>query len=379
MLAGSNPHKGQDDAMSASARNQPGIPMAPGLSDREALVLRHVIHNFILSANPVGSRTVSKLRGIDMSAATIRNAMADLEEKGLLAHPHTSAGRVPTDYGYRVYVNHLMHLEQLSVEEKQLIESNVDELMPDVEAILGRTARLLSSISRQLGVVLSPSFEEGRLERIELVPLARNRMLVVISVASGLAHTVTLEIERELRPEDIPAVRILLQKRLAGLSLREIRETIRERFADIGGELGGLVRLFINSTDRLFRLPAEQALIVEGARNIPDIPEFREEGLRSVLEILEDREMVLHLLGRHIHDELRVSIGSEHADERAVDYGLVTAGFVVGSLPGALGIIGPRRMPYSRLVSLVRYTADLINRRFRDEDGDTSQQTDTAS
>lgn len=354
--------------MSEGAQHGSGTPFVPGLSDREALVLRHVIHNFILSANPVGSRTISRLRDIDLSPATIRNAMSDLEEKGLLAHPHTSSGRVPTDYGYRVYVNHLMHLEQLSPAEMELIERNVDELMPDVEAILSRTAQLLSSIGRQLGVVLAPSFEEGRLEHLELVPLARNRLLVVITVASGLARTVTLEFERPMKAEDLPGVARLLQKRLVGLSLREIRETIQERLADIGGEVGGLARLFIDSTDRLFRLPSSQALILEGARNIPDIPEFREEGLRSVLEILEDREMVLHLLSQHLQDSVRVSIGAEHELERALDYSLVTAGFSVGSLPGSLGIIGPRRMPYSRLVSLVRYTADLINRRFRDDD-----------
>lgn len=345
-----------------------GLPAVPGLSDREAMVLRHVIHSFILSANPVGSRTISRLRDIDLSPATIRNAMSDLEEKGLLAHPHTSSGRVPTDFGYRVYVNHLMHLEQLTVEEMELIERNVDELMPDVEAILGRTAQLLSSIGRQLGVVLAPSFEEGRLERFELVPLGRGRLLVVITVASGLARTVTLEIERSVRDEDLPAVARLLQQRLVGLTLKEIRETIQERLADIGGEMGSLARLFIDSTDRLFRLPTSQALILEGARNIADIPEFREDGFRGVLEILEDREMVLHLLSQHLRDSLRVSIGTELAVERAADYSLVTAGFTVGSLPGSLGIIGPRRMPYSRLVSLVRYTADLINRRFRDDD-----------
>jgi len=358
--------------------SQDATSRVPGLSDREALVLRHVIHNFILSAAPVGSRTISKLRDIELSPATIRNAMADLEEKGLLAHPHTSAGRVPTDYGYRVYVNHLMQLEQLSAAEKQLIERNVDELMPDVDAILNRTARLLSSIGRQLGVVLAPSFEEGRLERLELLPLGGGRLLVVITVASGLARTVTLEFERRLRPEDVPAVAHLLQRRLVGLTLKEIRETIPERLADVGGEIGGLARLFLDSTDRLFRMPTGNSLILEGARNIADIPEFREEGLRSVLEILEDREIVMHLLSQHVHEDLRVAIGSENEIERVADYGLVTAGYVIGSLPGTLGIIGPRRMPYNRLVSLVRYTADLINRRFRDTGGDVSKQTDPA-
>jgi heat-inducible transcriptional repressor len=343
-------------------------PLVPGLTDREAEVLRHVIHNFVMTANPVGSRTLSKLHELDLSAATIRNAMADLEEKGLLAHPHTSAGRVPTDYGYRVYVNYLMTQERISHEERQLIQQHVDELMPDVEAILERTAQLLSRIGRNLGVVLAPAFEAGILERLDMVPLGGTRILVVITVASGLARTVTLEIDGRVQPADLQGLARLIQTRLAGLSFRQIRESIHDRLADVK-DGGGIARLFLDSTDRLFAPGPTHSVILDGARNIPDIPEFREDGFRSILEIYEDRDIILHLLNSQVGEDLSVLIGREHAEQRAAEYSLITASYHVGSLPGALGIIGPRRMNYSRLMHLVKYTADLISSRFsRDSD-----------
>lgn len=350
--------------MSLGTRSQPST-LIPGLTDREALVLRHVIHQFVLSATPVGSRSLARLTDLDLSPATIRNAMSDLEERGILAHPHTSAGRVPTDYGYRLYVNYLMTQEEISSREQDLIQQNVDELMPDVEAILARTASLLSGISRNLGVVLAPVFEEGLLERLDLVPLGGSRLLVVVTVSSGLARTVTLEMNTTIPLADLPKINRVIQSRLAGSSLREIRATIQERLANLQDGEGAVARLFIDSTVRLFQ-PAEagREIYLDGARHLPDIPDFKEDNFRSILEIYEDHDMVLHLLSQQPGEELAVRIGRETSQEKAQDVSLVTAGYHVGRLPGTLGVIGPRRMNYSRLIHLVQYTADLINKKF---------------
>ncbi len=358
----------------ALQRGQPGN-LVPGLSDREALVLRHVIHQFVTSATPVGSRTLSRVPEIDLSPATIRNAMSDLEERGILAHPHTSAGRIPTDYGYRLYVNYLMGQEQITASEQELIQSNVDELMPDVEAILARTASLLSGISHNLGVVLAPVFEEGVLERIDLVPLGGNRLLVVVTVNSGLARTVTLEMSTRIPLEVLPKIQRVIQQRLAGSTLRSIRETIRERLANLHDSEGDIARLFIDSTARLFQpVVGARDIYLDGARNLPDIPEFKEDNFRSILEIYEDHDMVLHLLNQPVGDELGVLIGRETSQERAADVSLVTAAYHVGRLPGVLGVIGPRRMNYSRLIHLVQYTAELINNKFsQKQQGDHDQ------
>lgn len=338
-----------------------------GLDVREAAVLREVIHTFILTARPVGSRTLSKIPDMDLSPATIRNVMADLEERGLLAHPHTSAGRVPTDLGYRIYVNFLMKQEQLTSAERAMIAANVQELMPDIKAIMERTAHMLSVISNNLGVVLAPSFEDGRLERLDLVPLSRHRLLVVVTVASGLARTVTLEIESQLKPEDLPEVARFIQSRLAGLTFREIKETIQDRLADVPNLGRDIARLFIQSTHRLFTGGARDGLYLQGAGNLLDAPEFREDSYRSVIEIIEDHEMIMHLVNPHLEDPVSITIGRENELDQALPYGLVTANFHVGSLPGVLGVIGPRRMQYARLVGLVQYTAGLISKGFGED------------
>jgi heat-inducible transcriptional repressor len=339
----------------------------PGLTEREAEVLNRVIHSYILSANPVGSRTLAKTPDMQLGAATIRNVMADLEDKGLLCHPHTSAGRIPTDLGYRIYVNYLMQQVSLSASEKQLIVENVQQNMPDVDMIMGRTAHLLSTISHNLGIVLAPSFEEGRLEHLDIVPLGLNRILVVITVESGLARTVTLEIEQRINRDDLPIISRMIRQRLVGQTLKEIRNTITERLSDLDNINRDVARLFIDSTTKLFEVPQKSSVIIEGARNIIDVPEFREEGLSSVLEILEDREIVLHLINRQHAAGQTISIGAENEFETAADYSLISAEFQVGSLPGTLGIIGPRRMNYSKLISLVRYTAKMINKELCDK------------
>jgi heat-inducible transcriptional repressor len=353
--------------MQAHAFRKNQLDLLSGLNDREEAVLRFVIHNYVMSANPVSSRSISRLTGVGLSAASIRNTMADLEDKGLLAHPHTSSGRVPTDLGYRLYVNHLMDQQRLSLEERHYIESNVQELMPDVEAVLGRTAGLLSKISQQLGVVLAPSFDAGKLERLDLVPMGARRLLVVVTVASGLARTVTLEIDHCVENENLPQVSRMIQQRLVGLTLREIRETIHERLASLPDSGQGIARLFIDSTQRLFACVRQSDLIVDGVRNIPDIPEFQADNFRGVLEVLEDREMVLHLMNQQVNqlasDDFAISIGQENLENCAADYSLITAQYHVGSLPGTLGVIGPRRMDYSKLTSLVSYTAKLIRQK----------------
>ncbi|MCA9783890.1 MAG: heat-inducible transcription repressor HrcA [Calditrichaeota bacterium] len=346
-------------------RSLESLPL--GLDAREAAVLREVIHTFIVTAKPVGSRTLSKIPDMDLSPATIRNVMADLEERGLLAHPHTSAGRVPTDLGYRIYVNYLMKQESLGSAERQMIAANVQELMPDIKAIMERTAHMLSVISNNLGVVLAPSFEDGKLERLDLVPLSRHRLLVVVSVAAGLARTVTLEMESTLKAEDLPQVSRFIQSRLAGLTFREIKDTIHDRLADIPGMGRDIARLFIQSTQRLFSTVPRDAIFLQGAGNLLDAPEFREDSYRNVIEIIEDHDMIMHLVNPHLDDPFSITIGRENELDQATAYGLVTANFHVGSLPGVLGVIGPRRMQYARLEGLVRYTAGLISKGFGED------------
>src|SRR4030042_238645 len=195
------------------------------LSEREKAILRYVIHQFILTANPVGSRNIAKKYEIGWSPATIRNIMADLEESGFLRHPHTSAGRLPTDRGYRVYVDSLMDPPSLNIIDKKIIDAGFESDLGDTDNLLKLTASILSDITKQLACVTYPKFDEAILKKIQIVQLSSSRLLVVVSIKSGFVKTITLEIDAEVDEDNIHSVQQFLNERLSGLKLSELRKT----------------------------------------------------------------------------------------------------------------------------------------------------------
>lgn len=197
------------------------------LNKREREILKHVVYNYIRTASPVGSRYVSRHFESNLSPATIRNVMADLEEQGFLSHPHTSAGRIPTDRGYRYYVDYLMDIDMLTEKEKQAIEEHLG-YTPDPNDLLRETSKLLSKISRQLSVVSSPHLSSGVFEKLELIPITSSRLLVVMSIRSGLVRTIMMEVGSEVRREVLDRISSLLNERISGLTLQEIRDTFIE-------------------------------------------------------------------------------------------------------------------------------------------------------
>jgi heat-inducible transcriptional repressor len=335
------------------------------LNERERDILRHVVQNFILSAIPVGSRYISKHFESQLSPATIRNVMADLEELGFLSHPHTSAGRIPTDQGYRYYVDYLMDIQALSESEKIQIEQQLN-VTPDPDSMLKETSRLLGKISKQLSVVSSPHISSGIFEKLELLPISSSRVLVVISIRTGLVKTLMMEVGMELKREHLDQVSRLLNERLSGLTLREIRETFVERTRDVQDERTGLVRLFIDSVDNLFDdIKDREKLHISGTQNIIEQPEFIDpRNFRSVIELIENDDIIVHLLEKHEGSDRAsvVTIGSENIDSKAKDYSVVSATYDAEGIKGRVGIIGPRRMDYAKVIPLVDHVARLVAR-----------------
>jgi heat-inducible transcriptional repressor len=339
------------------------IHITPPLSDREQSVLRIVVHNFIQSAIPVGSRYISKHFEPQLSAASIRNVMSDLEERGYLSHPHTSAGRIPTDVGYRFYVDYLMEMQLLSDGERTNIQHQLDTVN-DTDELLRETSKLLGKITRQLSIVTSPHLSSGVFEKLELIPIASSKLLIIISVRTGIVRTIMIEVGMEIRRDHLEQVARLLNDRLAGLTLKEIRETFLDRMRDIQDEKTGLVRLFIDSVDQLFSDSKEKdKLHIAGTGNIIDQPEFVDpRNFRSVIELIENEDIIVHLLEKH--DELEqthvVTIGAENQDDNASNYSIITATYNVDGVTGRVGIIGPTRMNYSKVIPLVDYVAKTI-------------------
>ena len=342
----------------------------PALTDREREILRLVVRSFIDTAGPVGSRFLAKNYPLNLSAASIRNTMSDLEELGYLDHPYTSAGRIPTELGYRKFVDELMGNCDLNQSEKQLLRGELDRLMGDTQELIDEGSRLLSRLSNLLGVALSPKLATGVLERLEVVKLSSTRIMFVISVRGGLVKTIIAEVDSDVRREMLDRVVPVLNERLAGLTLEEIRRTAAARIRDIEGDGDGVVRLVMRESATLFSEQSEKrTLRYSGAPNILSLPEFQEPAdLRNLIEIMEDQDLVVHLLEDQQPPELDigegrayVTIGSENVEGKANKYSLVTARYRLGDTVGTIGVIGPMRMDYARVMSLVESMARMLS------------------
>ncbi len=335
------------------------------LKDREKAILRLVIHQFILTANPVGSRNISKRYDIGLSPASIRNIMADLEELGFLDHPHTSAGRKPTDKGYRVYVDSLMDPPQLEDGIKRIIEKNLSSSQSETEDLLRITSNILSDLTNQLAMVTYPKFELAVLERIQIVKLSSTRILVVITVNSGLIRTITLELDADVKEEQISTVQQFLNERLGGLKFSEIRKTADERMRDINKEnYRPIIRVFLDSVDKIFTDINTEKTFISGTKNILKQPEFENhEQFQGVIELIENKDIIIHVMDKNQSmpdKEVAITIGGENLDEKLSDYSMITKDYKIGNLQGTLGIMGPKRMDYSKIVAAVVYIAEQL-------------------
>lgn len=335
------------------------------LSPREQLILRSVIHSFILNAKPVGSRTVGKRNNLNLSPATIRNTMSDLEALGLLEQPHTSAGRVPTDLGYRVYVDSLMDQRRLTPRMKELIDEGLSESHTNLEEILHRSSALLGKLSSLLGVVLSPKFEESILQKIDLTKLSTERLLVILAVKSGMAKTIILELNFSLHDSEMENTCRLLNRRLQGLSLRQIRDEITDRIREVPPDTPkDLITLFVDNADQVFRFEESGVFYHTGLKKLMMQPEFaRAEKFRSVIELIEDKNVLVHLLtGVKPEDGVRITIGGENPVKKSRELSVISAAFKLGDNLGTVNIMGPTRMDYSKALSLVDYTAKTLEK-----------------
>ncbi len=335
------------------------------LKDREKAILRFVIHQFILTANPVGSRNISKKYDIGLSPASIRNIMSDLEDLGFLNHPHTSAGRVPTDKGYRVYVDSLMDPPRLENAVKKMVEANLGSSTFETDDLLRVTSGILSHLTNQLAMVTYPKFEQAVLEKIQIVQLSSTRILVVVSVTSGLIRTITLEIDAEVKEENIITVQQFLNERLAGLKLSEIKNSFSERVKDFDSESHRpIIRVFLDSVDKIFTERIGDKTYISGTKNILKQPEFEDpDHFQSVIELVENKDIIIHVLDRNKNtdeDEVTITIGGENLDEKLSDYSMITKEYKIGDLSGTLGIMGPKRMDYSKIVAAVVYVAEQL-------------------
>ncbi|MDQ3426675.1 MAG: heat-inducible transcriptional repressor HrcA [Gemmatimonadota bacterium] len=340
------------------------MPAPEQLSGRELRVLEAVVQTYIETAEPAGSQTIARRFGLGLSPATIRNTMSELEEKGYLFHPHTSAGRIPTDRAYRVYVNQIMRMAPPSHEAQHTLRAEVVGSRNAVEEIMRRAAQVLGVLTQELGVAVAPALDEMVLERLELVPVSSERLLLVFNLRSGVVRTIFVEIPSRIGEGAVAEVARILNERLDGLTLQEIRGSITERLRDAGGPVNGreLLNIFIAEREELFDLSDEQNAVVLGsAQMLADQPEFASNSrMRELLRLTEGRDLLKEALASRRRVGLSVTIGGENPDTRLSDFTLVTSSYEVGDLKGVIGVMGPTRMPYDKIIGLVEHTSRLV-------------------
>jgi heat-inducible transcriptional repressor len=330
-------------------------------------VLEAVIQSYVETAQPAGSHAIARRFGLGVSPATIRNTMSDLEEKGMLYHPHTSAGRVPTDVAYRVYVDSLIQLKTMSKREHDRLSAEIASGGSAVEAILRRAAQSLGVITQELGIALGPRLDNSILERLDLVRLSGERIIVALTLAGGSVRTIFVEARGEVADAALAEVTRVLNERLAGSTLREIRTTLGERLRDSApsGNAAELLNVFIEEGEQLFDSAIhgqEDNVLLGHASVLAEQPEFASaNNMRKLVALTETRGDLAELLRKRSEfGGITISIGSEHTEPHLHNFTVVTAQYHAAGLSGVIGVIGPTRMPYEKIISLVTHTSKLI-------------------
>jgi heat-inducible transcriptional repressor len=343
------------------------------LTPRERRVLEAVIQTYVQTAEPAGSRMLARRHGLGVSPATIRNTMSDLEEKGFLSHPHTSAGRVPTDKAYRAYVDALLNSPAgaIVVAERERLREDLSASHSTIETILRRAAQSLGVLTQELGVALGPRLDAAILLQLELVRVGGDRLLLVLTLDAGLVRTVFVEVRGTLADVAVLEVTRVLNERLAGHTLRELRTSVAERLRDSQTvpEAEELLNIFVQEGEQILDAAVPMVgggVIVGQASVLAEQPEFSgANNLRRLLTLTEEPNRLADALRRkHSGDKragVSITIGGEHGDPRLDQFTVVTAEYHAGALAGVIGVIGPTRMPYEKVIALVQHTSRLLS------------------
>lgn len=333
------------------------------ISDRSKQILEAIIEDYIATAEPVGSRTISRKHGFALSPATVRNVMADLEEMGFLASPHTSAGRVPTDKAYRFYVNTLLRVNRGDRD----LEGDFDRYKvtgKDVGEILKETSRMLSSLSRYTSVVLAPHFNTTILRHIDFVKLGDKRLLAILVTQAGLVQNKLVETEEEVSPEDLVKMSNYLNELLQGLPIAQVKARILEEMKKEKNLYDTLFSQALKLSEQSLE-DADTDFFIEGQSNILEQPEFADVGkMKEIFRAFEEKSRIIRLLDSCLNAQgIHIFIGGETHLTEMEGMSLITSTYGTGkNVVGVLGVIGPTRMGYAKVIPIVDYTARIVSR-----------------
>ena len=340
------------------------------LNERKLQILQAIVADFIYSAEPVGSRTISKKYDMGLSPATIRNEMSDLEEMGYLTHPHTSAGRVPSDKAYRLYVDQLMRASELTDERKQAISSKLSDTAAELDRTIEKAASLLSEITNLVSFAITPSGRESKLKYVNLLPVDERTIVLMIVSEDGQISNTPVKLscgytEDNLRLMSRVMTHNFMGKTVSDVLTMDIIETIKSDLSALDKLTGAVVPSFMQTLEKMLDVD----LYMDGYTNIFSMPEYSDvEKARNFLTILQQKDHITNVLVNR-DNGLIITIGDENSELK--DCSLITADYRVnGRLVGKLGVIGPTRMKYDEVTSVVEFLTDNISKAFMITGGD---------
>lgn len=323
------------------------------LDARKMRILQAIIDDYVLTAAPVGSRTVSKQGDINLSSATIRNEMSNLTEMGYLEQPHTSSGRIPSSRAYRLYVNNIMRKARLTRDEINYIRSHYSKRLDEVDDVVRQTALVLSNITQYTSMVLSPQLRSVRLKYIHIVPIGANKALAIIVTDAGITREAVIRVPQGIKQDELERIGKVLTKRFENCRLEDI--TLK-RLPELYTELGENKDFFDELLHSLAKsVDVGRAVELYGTTNILNYPEYSDvDRAKSLLHVIESKDLLYSLLTDATNVEFSIKIGDENEAEQFHDCSVVTATYRIGDASiGSFGVIGPTRMNYSRVVSLM--------------------------
>jgi heat-inducible transcriptional repressor len=331
------------------------------VSVRRLEILRAIVDEYVSTQEPVGSKSIAARSGLGISPATIRNEMAVLEDEGLITHPHTSAGRIPTDLGYRVFVDKLATVKPLSSAERRAIETFLEGAL-DLDDVVLRTVRLLADVTKQVAVVQYPSMVKSRVRHVELVALTPSRLMMILITDSGRVEQRVLELATDVTDLFLSTLRNQLNNAVMGQRLPDVADRISGILESYSASDRKNVAVVISALIEMAMERPEEKVVLAGTANLARFSEDFSTSIHPVLEALEEQVVLLRLLG-DAGENVQVRIGTEQSERNLRTTSLVTVGYGATDSPlGALGVLGPTRMDYAGSIAAVSAVARYVGR-----------------
>ncbi|MEY3109114.1 MAG: hypothetical protein RL730_1465 [Actinomycetota bacterium] len=331
------------------------------MESRQLEILRAIVEEYVATEEPVGSRSIAERHGLGISSATIRNEMAVLEEAGLITQPHTSAGRIPTDKGYRLFVDKLAKIKPLSAAERRAIETFL-EGANDLDDVVMRTVRLLAQVTKQVAVVQYPMITKSKVRHIELLLLTSRRLMLVLITNTGRVEQRVLELPYSLAEKSLSELKTKMNNLVVGKSMADVSNSLESILESLSREERTSSALIISNLIEMSLEKPEERVVLAGTANLTRSGSEVSSDIHGVLETLEEQVVLLRLLSDS-GESMRVRIGSEQPEKSLKTTSLVTMGYGNdGNSLGALGVLGPTRMDYSTSMSAVQAVARYVGR-----------------